>query len=405
MTEPVITSNLEHAKQSPLSPLSPGKRLGFSVAAVLLLLLVLELTAALSERTVFQLARAMPGPNPQARPEVARAFASKIAQERIRLGLPPLKEWHPVGLAPQQEKGGAGGARGWSLSITAPLAGDYRVNSDGLRGDEILPLIPGEIRILSVGDSSVFGDLVEESEIWSTIASERLSVRWNRAVRAVVGAIPGHSTDESRAMLARVGKKVEPTWLVIGNLWSDVYRRDQSPEILSDIPRYRANGVLRHLALYRVLHILLSPWLESVRVGFMVQQSDLGAVGRSGPAPRVGLERYIQNLSMMAEQGRALGAKVAFLCLPAPIDFEDVPIPETVREYRLAMRGVAERMNAPFLDGPALFKEKGATFGYFADQVHPAPEGHALLGERMAELLEPLGPPPVGASQYPVPRK
>lgn len=387
-------------RQAGLS-LSLKKRVGFSVLAVLSILVGLELTAALSERSVFQLARSMPGPNPQARPEVARAFSLKIGEERSRLGLPPLKEWRPIALGPVPGASSEQGPASWTLVTRAPLAGDYRVNSDGLRGPELGLPVPGEVRILSVGDSSIFGDLVEESEVWSSVAARALETTWQRTVRPIIGAVPGHSTEDSLLTLARIGERVQPTWLVIGNLWSDVYRRDQSPETLNDVPRYRANALLRRFALYRVLHILLSPWLESMRVGFMIRESDLGSLNGSGPAARVGLGRYIANLQQLAEQARALKARVAFLCLPAPVDFEAAPVPETIREYRLAMRGVAERLNAPFLDGTAVFREKGATFGYFADQVHPAPEGHRLLGEGLADLLGPLGPPPEGASQYP----
>jgi lysophospholipase L1-like esterase len=61
--------------------------------------------------------------------------------------------------------------------------------------------------------------------------------------------------------------------------------------------------------------------------------------------------------------------------------------PETVLEYRQALRLVGAEAGATVIDGPAYFQSNGATIGHFLDQVHPSDAGHALLGAAVAEAL------------------
>ena len=104
------------------------------------------------------------------------------------------------------------------------------------------------------------------------------------------------------------------------------------------------------------------------------------------------LSEYIQNLKRLTRQIKALGAKPAFLILPAPMDLDPVPPPEAVLAYREAMRQAAAAADAPLVDGPALFVERGVDIGYWTDQVHPDRPGHLLLGEGLYDALKDRGP-------------
>jgi lysophospholipase L1-like esterase len=276
---------------------------------------------------------------------------------------------------------------GWSLppSSTKQESGVLvRINALGLRGPELVAKGPGEKRILTLGDSSIFGIGVEEKYVFSTVLAEDLEKSLSVPVTPFIGGVPGFASDQALARLKEVGAAVQPDWVVIGTLWSDVFRNDQLNKIRY---RKRITGPFEHFALYRVLRLLLAPYLTSQKVGWIDGAQDVGRLDDEGLPPRTGLADYMINLKAMAEQTVAVGGKPVFLVLPAPMDFDKVPPPETVTAYRGAMKAVAEAMGAPVVDGVAVFKEKGS-MRYFLDQVHPSREGHALLGHAIATTLQ-----------------
>ena len=265
-----------------------------------------------------------------------------------------------------------------------------RYNSDGLRGPEISPPTPDTTRIFTLGDSSVFGYGVGEQQIFSDVAARLLSETWGTPVDAVTGAIPGHDSAQSLQVLQRYGARVKPDWVVVGNLWSDLYNHDgklRATETRVDWAR----GPLHHLATYRVLVRLLTPWLRTRYVRWMTEASDIGDP-TAGRTSRVSLASYAHNLDQIAQVARSLGACTAFVVLPAPLDFDTGAPAETILMYREAMRQVAARWGAPLLDGPAAFHENNASMAYFYDQVHPNTLGHALLGELLSQKLAAHGP-------------
>ena len=81
--------------------------------------------------------------------------------------------------------------------------------------------------------------------------------------------------------------------------------------------------------------------------------------------------------------------------LPAPMDFNTGPPPETIQRYREVMRMVARSARAPLLDGPAYFRRQGANITHFKDQIHPNRKGHQLLGRGLAEIVGRIPPGPV----------
>jgi lysophospholipase L1-like esterase len=108
----------------------------------------------------------------------------------------------------------------------------------------------------------------------------------------------------------------------------------------------------------------------------------------------VPLSGYVANLRAIAALTREHGGRVAFLVLPAPMDFDRAPVPPTVSRFREAMKAVAREQGAALLDGPDLFLRSGADLGFFADNVHPTADGHRLLGVGLAQVLLEQGEPP-----------
>ena len=321
----------------------------------------------------------VPPPSPL-EPRVERAFGDRLLGIRQEAG-------HEIVMVDDEE-------RGWTLPRgvkSRPLLdGSIRSNSLGLRGPEVTPRAPGEQRLLTMGDSSIFGAAVPEKYVFSSVAARELERQWGSKVSAVIGAIPGYDSGQSLTTLKQLGLKVEPTWVVIGNLWSDLYHGDA--EMARIKRRAIIRGPLARFALYRQLRRFL-PGLRPVQVHWIFSDDDLGDPSE-GRSTRVPLEQYTQNLEEMLLLSYKRGARVLFLILPAPMDFsDDVSDQPTVKKFRDAMRILAARHNALLVDGPAVFKKAGAGLAWFIDNVHPSAEGHELLGKAVADALVRVGKP------------
>ena len=156
-----------------------------------------------------------------------------------------------------------------------------RINSLGLRGPALAPPRPGELRLMTLGDSSIFGVCTAEEGVFSAVAASRLSRRWGRTVTAVNGGIPGYDSAQSLTLLRQKGPRVKPTFVVIGNIWSDVYAGargiDTQPGALA--------ALTARSALSRRLQSLLRPEGKPQEVRFMASREDIGATSGDGPRP------------------------------------------------------------------------------------------------------------------------
>lgn len=352
------------------------RRLLFSLAAVLIALAGIEAAARLTEPWIAP-SRAIPLPAPHAPGADPAAFRPRFEQEQaaVRARVQLVRDDRSGWALPPTTGGPARIEDMGRMSI--------RINTLGIRGPEVPPPEQGEIRLLSLGDSSIFGVMVAERCVLHEQAAADMARAGIGAVRAFNGGVPGYDSAQSLQMLRRIGPEIRPAWVIIGNLWSDVFRRD---DLQRGRQAERIAAPMRALAAWRVGTALLSPWLEGRKVGWIDGAKDVGSLDDGGVPPRMPLADYLRNLRDIAALARDLGARPAFLVLPAPMDFDAVPPPETVRAYRDGMRAVAQELGAPLVDGPAIFLEHGG-IGWFEDHVHPSQAGHTLLGHALARAL------------------
>ena len=356
------------------SPATPTRRAGFALAALLGALLLLEATSRLIEWSAGTRAVAVtPAPCLARHPSTCRELATAEDHPTVELQNATFLVRHP--------------RRRWTLRANAP-PGRYpgnlkvRTNALGLRGPALPPRRPPEQRLMVLGDSSVFGEGVHEQETRVVVAARRLARAWGRAVTPINGGVPGYDSGQSLALLQEMAPALRPTHVVICNIWSDLYMADRSQNLQVD----RAGPALplRHLALYRLAYRVVTPWLRPVKVGFITSRQDIGGAARP---TRVPLATYAANLDRMARVALAQRARPVFLLLPAPMDFAGAALPETVADFREAMRQVAARHKAVVVDGPARLRKVANPGGLFFDAVHPDARGNRLLGEMLADAL------------------
>jgi lysophospholipase L1-like esterase len=254
---------------------------------------------------------------------------------------------------------------------------EITINSLGLRGAELpATKAPDEIRLLSLGDSTVYGYGVREDEVFGGVAAALLAEASGHPVLHVNAALPGYDTDQAMLVLQDMAPVAGADWLVIACIWSDLFHAARDPAAGERVP----------LASYRLLTRLLGPWLPPRTIGWWDPESGTGTP-EAGRSPRTSLSQYMDNLRALAALGQQHGARPVFVTLPAPIDLDPRQVPTYIQDYRSAMFTVAQALDAPFVDGPDVFARAGATPAMFYDQVHPSAEGHALLGEALASSL------------------
>lgn len=273
---------------------------------------------------------------------------------------------------------------GWQLQETGvpPPGGRPLVST---RLGEVRSSDGDEIRLVGLGDSGPYGYGVQPEETYLEVAARSLEGSWGSPVTAVNAAVPGHDSGQSLALLELIAGAVQPDWVVCASLWSDVYHPTGLHADLVDSTRLLA-GPLDHSALFRLMHRALRPHILPVKIGWVASRDDIGA-DPTGDYCRVPLTRYRENLEQIALLASSMDARTAFVLLPAPMDLDPVPPPETVRAYREAMRQVAEVSGSPLLDGPALLREEPGASAAFLDSVHPSATGHAMLGRELAGIL------------------
>ena len=277
--------------------------------------------------------------------------------------------------------------RRWALRAHAPL-GRYpgnrkvRTNALGLRGVPLPQRGNGEARLMVLGDSSIFGEGVAEQDTFVVVAARLLAELWGRPVTPVNGGVPGYDSGQSAELLREMAPRVRPTHVVIANIWSDIYAQDRRQNLAVDSSG--STLPLRHLALYRLIYRMVMPLLRPVRVGFISRRGDIG--GRARPT-RVSLANYAANLDHLAQEAARHGAQPVFLLLPAPMDFSGRAVPDTVSDFREAMRQAARRHSASLVDGLARFREVPSPGDLFFDKVHPNVRGNQLLGQILARAI------------------
>ena len=284
---------------------------------------------------------------------------------------------------------------------------DVNINRLGLRGPE--PTIPkpdGVRRLLSTGDSSVYGFLVRDGRVFIEVAADLLG----DGIEAWNAAIPGYSSYQSLNMLEMRALSLEPDVLVIGNIWSDnnfdTFIDKELLEVYAEFETGRVNrlrGALGSSALFRVLdhHLRLSKNSalterdlrdKARKVGWTVGGQDQNSGSR-----RVEANDYAANLHRLVDTAEENGAEALFMLLPHPFDMTDEGNDSPAWSlYRQIMRDVAESRGAPLVDMVEVFQQSGHTRQelFFEegregiqDDLHPSELGHRIMGQALADAL------------------
>ena len=287
-----------------------------------------------------------------------------LAEGLVRLLRPDITELAPAGVHLDRDLL-------WELRPGPQRlhATEVNVNSLGLRGPE-LDTPGGRKRLMTLGDSSVFGFGIEQGRV----AADRLGLE------SVNGAMSGYSTEQAIAVLDRVGERVRPDILVIAALWSDnnfdgFVDRELRDQLRGAEAGRLLNLMRRHVALVEFLSPPPAP--DTVGFGSSAQSPELGR-------RRVPLRDYVANLDELARRATDLGGAPLFVILANDQDVRGAAGPHQWDPYRQAMRDAAARWGCPVVDMSTQVQGDGS---YLLDQMHPTTRGHRRIGEPIATAV------------------
>ncbi len=271
----------------------------------------------------------------------------------------------------------------WALQPDAPtrsLDEEVPIGPNGLRE---VPVGGAELRVLTLGDSNIFGYGLPHDQTLHAAIHTHLAVGGVRA-DVFCGGISGYSSSQSLLLLEEQGWDLDPDVLVVGNLLSDEF-----PEAQSDADRMAGRRTLparlewsllrwsRAWKWFR-LHVMQTETSERI-----IRQAR-SSVG--GLQPRVSLERYEANLEAFCAAAEAHGVGLIFY---QPTGIEIVQGLRETSEHGLAMERVATRCGVPIvlaieeLEADTSLRPEEA----FMDDVHATGATNAVMGRAIAREL------------------
>jgi len=109
------------------------------------------------------------------------------------------------------------GPRPFPVEFRSPV----EINSLGLRGPEVDSRVPGEYRILFLGDSVTVGLEVAYQDTFAALLEKRLGRRLDRPVRVINAAVRGYGTDQLYLYYKERGRLLEPDVVVLVHSGND----------------------------------------------------------------------------------------------------------------------------------------------------------------------------------------
>ena len=267
----------------------------------------------------------------------------------------------------------------------------YRVNSLGLRGEEVsLAKSDGTERILVLGDSVGFGWGIEEQDTLSSQLQQLLSQSssgqqfevWN------VG-VPGYATWQELAYLTEKGAAFRPDWVIVPFLFNDV---DGNNEAVQSQP-FGMSGLAQTLVQATQKSAVLC-FLRNQALEFRLTR--LHAC--RGPNCWGMTEQVLDEL---VAQCRKLDCGLALVAFPMRLQVEPGAEPgyydralgaDAQQGYQDVISRLCTARGIPYLDLLPAYQTAmaGTAHSLFLDADHPNAEGSRLAAREMLPFLEQL---------------
>jgi hypothetical protein len=317
---------------------------------------------------------------------------------------------------------------------------EFRINSVGLRDDEIPPVKPpGTKRILMLGDSMTVGWGVEESECFAGRLDGLLNDGATGARYDVIncGWASWYTTDGAYVFLRHRVDELDPDLVVLDFFLNDPAElrpsdwRPRGAHLPDSIAASREVGpgggvaaagkAVRDYLAQRsyVANLLRRIWQSSIRRPRLGEDVFTLEAARRAEYPACAVllfaetyppdfeERFALTerlLVGMRDLLQARGSRLAVAIMPAdfqiveekrerygilPVIFHDRPYVEGKAQRRVA--AICERNGIPVVDVLPPLRERCEDDCFYTYDPHPTPQGHKIIADAMAEHLRTSG--------------
>lgn len=264
----------------------------------------------------------------------------------------------------------------------------YHVNSDGFRGEELPNKGSKAPIVLSMGESTTFGWLVDDNGTYPRYLKKDMESRYPE-IAVVNGGVPSYTSSQVRIYLDEILKEkvLRPDMVLINIMWNDIWYSTvenwHEDILVYQKPPDWIIWLNKHSRLFTLIIERLSPPQEKKINRFNAQA----------------LAYYTKNLESMVQSCREHDIAIAFIEPPLDADHVDEQglnefhirytkpyLIETARSYRKAMREVAKKLDIPIithrLDIDTLHQKP-----LFLDALHPTAHGNKMMAEDIAGQL------------------
>jgi len=333
--------------------MSRGRKILFGVAPLLILILMLEIALRLfgfSYDSFF-----------------AQAFWWKRFSGQPIYQRDPVRFWR---------------LRPYANSDLNPESRDTQlINSMGLRDDEFpMEKQPGELRVITMGDSCTFGDGVANWETYANVLEDMLSKNIpGKSVQVINAGVPGYTSYQVRQYLERELLKFKPDLVVIYVGFND---NVPAANGITDAERgevgavvWEAQKLLNALRSYQVVKYLVMRAKQRLFPG--VNPEAQNPEGVEHQIFRVPFEDFVKNLVAIKRFGDSKGFKTLIMTLPHEFPYEP--------ERNGYIRQAAQEGGIPLLDLFKIMKEYQAAGEdlFTPDGGHPNELGHRRIAENI----------------------
>ena len=270
----------------------------------------------------------------------------------------------------------------WDLTLVS-------TNAQGLRySRDVGPKRPGAFRVVCLGDSVTFGyrvprvlprrpdDYHASWQPYPALVEARLrAANPGRVVEVIPLAVPGYSSHQGRAWIARDIDRLKPDLVTACFGWNDITRRALTDRQVMSTDRGQVLARRVFASSQALVHLGLR----------FRPKAGAPAAPTTMRVPR---DEYVDNLLAIAWTVRSRRATPVFI---GPVYRDRTAHPpegDDIAAHRQALRAAAEREAIAWLEIPELTEDAHpANDGLFEEHIHPNHQGHKLMAERLLGLL------------------
>ena len=265
--------------------------------------------------------------------------------------------------------------------------GAVRINGHGLRGPDLSAKPPGEVRILSLGESTTFGAKLAYEETYSALLEQRLNEAPGASpVRVLNAGVPGYSLFQGVQFLLHRSEGFEPDMVLLYFGYNDflpiAFLAQRASDAAGDTGGLNDWELFeeRQSTMGRLVSFLIE-YSNLARGLFQLGSRDRSGLKRSAHRTRVPDEHRARLLEMALKYCRERGIELVVV----------VPIYREFSGHAALLRSFVRENGVSVVDLPAVLPARftGPREAYFSDDAHPTPAGHALIAEAIHEGVAP----------------